>query len=307
MGREEGAPTTALPRAGGEGAPDQAVSNPIQGLVNNFSWGFNSALFALPDAAQRVIGKGLGLDDDQVFQLSKFFNRGQIAPRNSVERYSKAIGEGIGGGLPLTGYLAAVARMQPMVKAAEPASGVIKAIANDAIEYMQKNPRGAFLMDAVFGAAHEGLRQAVEENVSNDNPNKEFYREFLPTAALVGAPIAWATVSPAALAYRFAKGKIGNLNASIGDIEKQAIADLPAGYKLPIINIAPKVFANRAREKLVRSLGASAETEEGQAALKMINEIMQNPMVAAQGFRYNIVEQTMVQMCCLSCQKAALC
>lgn len=296
VGRTEDVSTTAGPRAGGEGALEQVVSNPIEGMVNNFSWGFNSALFALPDAAQRLIGKGLGLNDDQVFQFAKFFNRGQVAPRNITERFSKAIGEGIGGGLPLTGYLAGVARMRPMVTAAEPTASVLKGIANDAIQYIQKNPKGAFIMDAAFGAAHEGLRQAVEETVSNDDPHKPFLKEFMPTAALVGAPLAWATISPAALAYRFGKNlysKQKGLEEGLAGVEKQAIEDLPKGYKLPLINIAPKIFASRAREKLVHSLGASAETDEGQAALKMLDEIMQDPRVAAQGFRYNIVEKTM--------------
>ena len=88
VGRTEGAPTQAEPRKAG---PEQVTEggDKIKGLVNNLSWGFNSALFALPDAAQRVIGRGLGLDDNQVFQFTKFFNRGEVNPKNSGERYAQ--------------------------------------------------------------------------------------------------------------------------------------------------------------------------------------------------------------------------
>jgi hypothetical protein len=81
VGRAEGAAAPAPARqadmrqAGMEmPAPDGKTA---QGLINNFSWGFNSALFALPDFAAKKIGQGLGMEEGQVATLSKFFNRGQ--------------------------------------------------------------------------------------------------------------------------------------------------------------------------------------------------------------------------------------
>ena len=62
VGRAEGVPTaTTDPRAGGPAAPDVQTQggDRVSGLLNNLSWGFNSALFAIPDAAQRLIGKGV--------------------------------------------------------------------------------------------------------------------------------------------------------------------------------------------------------------------------------------------------------
>ena len=79
VGRTEGAPTQADPRKAGveqvvtgsqkynvpgisavTGWEPTLPKGPTE-LLRNLSWGFNSALFALPDAAQRVIGRGLAL------------------------------------------------------------------------------------------------------------------------------------------------------------------------------------------------------------------------------------------------------
>ena len=79
VGRAEGTPTTTTePRAGGEAAQDIQTQggDRVNGLLNNLSWGFNSALFAIPDAAQRLIGKGMGMDEKQVFQFTNLFNKG---------------------------------------------------------------------------------------------------------------------------------------------------------------------------------------------------------------------------------------
>jgi hypothetical protein len=49
--------------------------------------------------AVKGIGSALGMDEKNVMTLTKIFNRGETAPRNEQERYARAIGEGIGGGL----------------------------------------------------------------------------------------------------------------------------------------------------------------------------------------------------------------
>ncbi len=61
VGRAEGVATAVDPRAGGQAAPDVQTQgmDRVNGLVNNLSWGFNTGLFAIPDAAQRLIGKSL--------------------------------------------------------------------------------------------------------------------------------------------------------------------------------------------------------------------------------------------------------
>jgi hypothetical protein len=288
VGSAEGAPVARDPRAKG---PDEAVSDPVAGLVKQGTWGFNAGLFALPDLAVKGIGNALGMDEKNVMTLTKIFNRGETAPRNEQERYARAITEGIGGGLLPTGVLSFVARGRSAASLATKADdSVLKAITNDTLDFIKKNPKQAFAMDAAFGAAHETLAQAVEENMSDDDPErKQFFKTYMPTAALIGGPLALATLSPAARAYRFGKKKSQELDASLGNLEKDALADL--GSRIPI---APKVLAARASEKLRESLGASADTPEGREAVATLNQILNDyPQLAAAGYKANIVEQVM--------------
>ena len=301
IGKTEGAPVTRDPRAKG---PEEEVNDPVSGLVKQASWGFSTALFALPDLAVKGIGKALGMDDKNVMTLGKLFTRasGQTdaAPRNEQERYARAVGEGIGGGLFPTGVLSFVARSKlysPIAKTIQgermpsPAgTSAFKQIAYDTLDFIKKNPKQAFAMDAAFGAAHETLRQAVEENMSDDDPErKAFFKDFMPTAALIGVPLAISTLSPTAIAYRFGKKKMGDLDASLGDLEKDALKDLDS-----IIPFAPKIFAARAGQKLRENLGASADSPEGQASSAMLQQILSDyPTLAAAGYKANIAETFM--------------
>ena len=301
VGRAEGAPVARDPRAKG---PDQEVDDPVSGLIRNASWGFSAGLFALPDLAVKGIGKALGMDDKNVMTLGKLFTRasGQTdaAPRNEQERYARAIGEGIGGGLFPTGVLSFIARSKlysPIAKTIQGermpspvGTSAFKQIAYDTLDFIKKNPKQAFAMDAAFGAAHETLRQAVEENMSDDDPErKAFFKDFMPTAALIGVPLAISTLSPTAMAYRFGKKKMGDLDASLGDLEKNALKDLDS-----IIPFAPKIFAARASQKLRENLGASADAPEGQAASAMLQQILSDyPQLAAAGYKANIAETLM--------------
>ena len=292
VGRAEGAPVARDPRARG---PDQAVENPVSGLIQQASWGLSAGLFALPDLAVKGIGSALGMDEKNVMTLTKLFNRGQdTAPRNEAERYSRAIAEGIGSGLLPTGVLSFIARTRPVVQAATPGAGVFKAIADDTLNFVQKNPKKAFTMDAAFGAAHETLRQAVEENMSDDDPEqKQLFKDLLPTAALIGVPLALSAM-PSAMAVRYGSKKMGDLNSSLGELEKESIGDLAAFYKFPGINIAPKILAKRARESLEKTLGSAADSPEGKEALARLDEIFSNyPMLQAAGYSPNFVERTM--------------
>lgn len=301
VGRAEGTPTQVDPRKAG--VPDQVVANPVTGLVNNLSWGFNSALFSLPDAAQRVIGRGLGLDEKQVFQFSRFFNRGEVAPKNSGERYARAIGEGVGNALPFTGILGYAAATRPLVTASAPPTGLIRGIADDMIKFVQKNPKQAAAMDIAFGAGWEGLRQAVEENVGDDNPNKTLLKELLPTAAFIGVPLAMTgglsaggkllKLSPTARAATWAKEQMTGPGAHIGDIEKEAMAGVPAGFRLPLVNIVPKVLIKNAERKLTQVFGPIAESKEAQEALRALEAAMADPRFAEAGFVFDAAEKTM--------------
>jgi hypothetical protein len=302
VGRAEGTPTEVAPRK------EQKTEVPSSALdkVNQFTWGFNSALFALPDATQRVVGKGLGMKDDEVFQFTRLFNKGERAPQNVTERFVRAIGEGSGAGLPITGTLAFVAGMRPVVAASKGASevvkgGVLKGIANDTIEFVQKNPRLAAATDIAFGAAYEGFRQAVEETVSDDNPNKKLYTELLPMAALMGFPLAM-QFSPTALAIKAGSKLTSKVKEGIptdaSSMEQEAIDSLGRPYDLPIIRIIPKMLIKGSRERLEKVFGPVANHPESQESLALLQKALDDPRIS-EAFVvdgrpvFNIAEQTM--------------
>jgi hypothetical protein len=294
LGREEGAPTERQARA--PGAPE-VPSNAFDKL-NQLTWGVQTAMFSLPDAAQRAIGKQLGMGEDEVFQFSRLFNkslpeklggRTERAPQNIEERFARALGEGAGGGLPFTGYIAAVAAARPLISAAGPAKGILKGIADDAIKFAQKNPRAAVALDVAFGAGYEGLRQAVKESVDDSNPNKKLYEELLPAAAFMGIPAA-VSVMPSVRAAKWAAGKAGG--PALGDVQKEIYDTLPGPYKWPFVNLYTKNVMNKAEEKLTKAFG-SLEAPETQQALAALRQTLEDPRVAQAGFKFNIVEETM--------------
>jgi hypothetical protein len=277
VGRAEGAPVEAEPRKTKQESPSSALDT-----INQLSWGFNSALFALPDAAQRFIGKGLGMGEDEVFQFTRLFNKGEKAPQNTVDRYTRAVGEGVGGTLPFTGILAWAAKTRPLVAAAEPGAGILKGIANDAISFVQKNPRLAAATDIAFGAGYEGLRQAVEENVSDDNPNKKLYTDLMPMAAFMGIPLAM-QLSPSRGAAKAVGDKVSGFipqKADLSSTKQEAIESLPGFYNLPIINIVPRLLMKRVEGKLEKVFGPISESPESQQALALFQSHLNDPRVA---------------------------
>jgi hypothetical protein len=295
VGRAEGVPTaTTDPRAGGPAAPDVQTQggDRVSGLLNNLSWGFNSALFAIPDAAQRLIGKGMGMDEKQVFQFTNLFNKGVQAPRNVEERYARAIGEGVGGTMPFTGILAYAGSVRPLVSAAAPATGILKGIANDAIKYVQQSPRTAAALDIAFGAGYEGLRQTVKETVDDSNPYKKVYEELLPAAAFIGLPVAAANL-PSVRGVKWISDKVKGVSSGLGEIERETLEGLPGMYKLPIINVIPNMLMKRAESKLAQVFGPISESPEAQQALKQLEAALADPRVANAGFMFDAAEKTM--------------
>ena len=258
----------------------------VTGLVNNLSWGFNSALFALPDLAYKKFAEANGLKGEEISQLSKIFNRGEATPKNSYERYARAIGEGAGMTLPFTGVLGAVAAARPitglMVAPQAGIKGVLKGIADDTLNYIAKNPMQAAATDVAFGSAYEGLKQAVQENVDDSDPNKGMLKEVLPAAAFLG-PAAWYAVSPTRNAASWVKNKVAGTTvnpADLSGVQKEALESLPAGYQLPIINIFPRAMLKRAEQKLVNVFGPIAESPEAKTALDQLQTALQDPRVA---------------------------
>ena len=293
VGRAEGAAATTTDPRKNTGAPDQIVSNPVMGLVNNASWGFNAALFALPDAAVKEIGRQLRMKPEEITTLTKVFNSGETAPRNAAERYARAAGEGLGGTLPFTGILAAAARARPMVMAAQPSAGIIKGIANDAIQMAQQAPAKMAALDLAFGAGYEGLKQAVEENVSEDNQYKPLLKELLPAATFVGLPLAAATLSPSALAVRGGKQLQDKLVNSLGPVGQEVLAQETGLFKLPGFRIVPSVLIGRAEKKLTGVFGDIQKNPEALKALDELNLILTDPNIEKMGFQFGVAERYM--------------
>lgn len=264
----------------------------VTDLIKQLSWGANAGLFALPDAAQRAIGKGLGLNEDEVFQFTRFFNRGEQKPKNIEERFARAVGEGATSGLPFTGILAAYAPTKGAVKAVDPAASVLKGIANDAISFIQRRPVAALSTDIAFGSAYETLRQAVEESVDPNDPNKEAYKNLLPMAAFVGLPLAL-QYSPTLMGARFAKDKIRSASANLADVDESVKQELGGFWKLPGVRIVPSVLLKRAEDKLKTVLGSVADSPESREALKTLEAAMAHPNFPAAGFQLNYAERTM--------------
>lgn len=273
----------------------------VNGLLRNATWGFQSALFALPDAATLAIGKGLGLEEKDVFTLGKFFNKNvskaltgveETAPRSSEERYARAIFEGIGGTMPFTGVLAYLARARPMVTTAQTAkTGVLKGVADDAIKFVQRNPKSAAAIDIAFGAGYEGLRQAVTENVSDDNPNKKLYEELLPMGAFVGLPMA-VQFLPSVMAGKAVNKKIQSAISGQGDTD-EILGTLSKPWRLPIIRVAPQMLKKNAERKLSEVFGPIEKSPDAQAAIKQLELVMQDPRFAEAGFLFNVAEERM--------------
>jgi hypothetical protein len=292
VGRTQGTPATASARSPLQEQP-VPEGDRLSGLVKNLSWGFNSALFALPDAATLGIGRALGLKENDVFTLGKFFNQGAAPARDAGERYARAVGEGVGGTMPFTGILAWAARTAPMAKVAPKATtGVLRRVADDAIKFVQQSPRAAAAIDVAFGAGYETLRQAVTENVSDDNPNKALYENLLPAAAFIGVPAAIA-LSPSVQAGSAINNKIKSATSGLGDVERDVLSEAPRLWKLPLINIFPKFLLKNAEKKLTNVFGPIEKSPEAQQALRELELAMQDPRFANAGFMFDVSEKTM--------------
>jgi hypothetical protein len=302
VGRAEGAPLEKAPRsAAGVDQEFTSTDDAVGGLINNTTWGLQSALFALPDAATLGIGKALGMKEDQVQTLGKLFNKLQVAiggdkiraPKNEAERYARAIGEGVGANLPFTGLLAWAAKSAPMVRAAAPSQSIIKNIATDAIDFVKRNPRGAVALDVAFGAGYEGLRQAVEENVDDSNEMKSVYKELLPAAAFIGGPLALSQLPSVKLGTAAGK-KLQGLFSGMGDVEQDVLNQIQPGiFKLPGMKILPKMFIKNAEKKLEQVFGPIAQSKEAQEALASLQAALADPRVAEAGFVFDAAESTM--------------
>lgn len=176
--------------------PDVDVQKPLSGqtaldVLGKFSQGFNTALFSLPDAVIRQVGEAAGVTPEEIPQFVRFFNRGveAKAPENAVERFALALGRGAGSAVPFTGLLGLTARTNALRSALPADAGVAKRIAKDMLDFIRANPKAAVAADLGFGAAYEGVSQAVEE-YATPGPGKDLLQAIAPMGVVVGAPFA---------------------------------------------------------------------------------------------------------------------
>lgn len=278
-------------------------SSNVYDKVNQLTWGMQSALFALPDAVTRKIGQGMNLDENEVFQFTRLFNKTlpekiggttERAPVNAPERFMRAIGEGGGMSLPVTGILGYFAAARPAAGIAASATTLLGGIAKDAVTFVQKNPRLAPFLDVAFGSANETIRQVVEENMDSSNPNKEAWKDIIPLAAFAGVPAvsALAAKLPSVKAVGWVKGQLDAVN--IKQIDDAVSQDLPPMWRLPIFKIAPGILRKKAEEKLISVFGPIDKSPEAQLALKQLDDFEKSSNMTGQGiFDFNYAERTM--------------
>ena len=313
-GQPSSAPPAAAPTDPRKAGGMERGSN-LYDKVNQLTWGMQSALFALPDAVTRKIGQGMNLDENEVFQFTRLFNKTlpekiggttERAPVNATERFMRAIGEGATMSLPVTGVLGyfAAARPAAAVTAVKdmrgklfpdtPGATLLGGIAKDAVTFVQKNPRLAPFLDVAFGSANETIRQIVEENMDDSNPNKAAWKDIIPLAAFAGVPAvsALAAKLPSVKAAGWLKGQLEG--STIQDIDDAVSKDLPAMWRFPVLNIAPGIFRRKAEEKLKNVFGPIVDNKDAQLSLKLLDEYEKSYNITGQGmFKFNAAESTM--------------
>jgi len=226
-------PTVDIPsEPGARGALD---------ALKQLSTGFNTALFALPDATIQAVGRALNVREDQIPTFTAFFNRDAKAPKNTVERFANAIGQGAGGTLPFTGLLASVARTKALTQPLLADASVSKRVAKDMLDFIRQNPKAAVLADIGFGGAYGAAEQAVEETVEPGQELKGLLKATVPIGATVALPAVGAKflslagrlaeISPTVKAARAVPEMFGTQTAE-GYAQQVAAQTMP---KVPII------------------------------------------------------------------------
>jgi hypothetical protein len=243
--------------------------------VKQLSWGFNSALFALPDAVVEKVARARGVRDEEIPSFVKYFNTGEVAPENMVERFSRSIGKGAGSALPFTGVLGAVARTNALRSPLAADAGVMKRIAKDTLDYIRTNPIGAVTADATFGGIYGALEQSVEEFV-DPSQEKDVLKQVVPMLGILAVPSI----------LRFATDVVSNLPSV-------RIAKSALGPKQPMDVLAEDIagdplITNMLQEKALRFPGINwaltkAQRMFAKTAVQKVQEItkpLSDPMMA---------------------------
>lgn len=203
--------------------------------LKQFSWGFNSLLFALPDAVVEQVGKAAGVDEKEIPTFTKYFNAGQVAPENMLERFANTIGKGTSAGLPLTGLLGYLSATKTLAGPLSANAGVTKRIAKDMLDFVRRDPAGAVKADLGFGALYGGLEQSVEEFME-PGQGKDIAKTLVPMAGIMAVPsmLGMANkvmeISPTVRAARAVAGQQVQT-----DFSRDALVQQMVGEKMPKI------------------------------------------------------------------------
>jgi hypothetical protein len=255
-------------------------------IARQGSYGFNAALFALPDAAVRQIGKALGMEENEVQTLTKIFNKGDRGAKNSAERYARAIGNAVGANVPITGVLGYMASSQKLAKPLMADAGVLKRVAKDTLDFIRKNPKAALAADIGSGVAFGAAEQYAKEEELG--PVAE---TVLPLAASIAGPAAVGTLGaaasklplPSVLAYKYGKELVSPSQEKLTQVGREIAGE----YNVFMRPIAGKLV-ERAEKKAGQALGHG----ETQIALQEAEQLIQD--LGAQGIRLNTAERTML-------------
>lgn len=252
-------------------------------LAKQASYGFNAALFALPDAGVKAIGRALGYDDKNVQTLTKLFNKGDTGAKNANERYARAIGEGIGANLPITGVLGYMAASQKLAAPLLADAGVMKRVAKDTLDFIRRNPRAALAADITSGGAFGATRQYTDEEEMGP-----VAREVLPLAASIVAPIGGAAigniaskVSPTALGARYLKETLSPDQSKLSEVGREISGEY---------NFLTRPLASMLVPRAERAVGKALSKGEVQESLKRAETLLAD--LGAQGIKLNTAERT---------------
>lgn len=262
----------------GKGAARTAVD-----ALQQFSAGFNTMLFSLPDATIRAVAKAANVKDDEIPQFVNYFNRGQTAPTNALERFAYAIGAGAGSALPFTGLLGAVARTNVLRSALPADAGVARRVAKDMLDFTRANPAGAVAMDLGFGGAYGGLEQSVEE-FADPGEAKDFLKATVPFAGTVAIPLAASKIISLASSLpsvQAAKGVAGVGQQMFGsqtaegfaaEIGRERALNIP--FLRSVTNYAGRKYAEKAERDVEKVLAPLVESP-GKAMAPGVREALQ--------------------------------
>jgi hypothetical protein len=266
----------------------QEIPSTAMDIARQGSYGFNAALFSLPDAGVRAIGRALGLPEGEVVTLTKLFNKGDRGPQNSEERYARAIGNAVGSNVPITGVLGYMASSQKLAKPLMADAGVLKRVAKDTLDFIRKNPKAALAADLGAGVAFGAAEQYTKEEDMG-----QLAQTLVPLAASVAGPAALGTAAnvasklplPSVMAFKYGKQLVDPTTAE-GKLT-QVGKEIAGEYNI-FMRPAARMLVGRAEKKAGQALGHG----ETQIALQEAEQLIAD--LGAQGIRLNTAERTML-------------